>query len=337
MQDTSGIHQIAGVQLLDQELAKVIDDGLTQVEELLRREVQSNYEFVAETSLHLIEAGGKRFRPLFTLLAGQIGPRADSPDVVTAAAVVELIHLATLYHDDVMDSATMRRGAKSANARWDNSVAILTGDYLFAHASRLVADLGPDAVRIIADTFAALVTGQMRETRGPRPGEDPVEHYLAVVAEKTGSLIATSGRYGAMFAGCPPEQVTALRRFGDIIGAAFQVSDDVIDIASETEASGKTPGTDLREGVPTLPMLYAMQGEGAAAARLRELLAAPLTDDALVDEALTLLRAGDGIARARETLAEQAASARAELATLPDCPARDALASLTEFVVRRTG
>jgi heptaprenyl diphosphate synthase len=337
VQDTSGIHQIAGVQLLDQELAKVIDDGLTQVEELLRREVQSNYEFVAETSLHLIEAGGKRFRPLFTLLAGQIGPRADSPDVVTAAAVVELIHLATLYHDDVMDSATMRRGAKSANARWDNSVAILTGDYLFAHASRLVADLGPDAVRIIADTFAALVTGQMRETRGPRPGEDPVEHYLAVVAEKTGSLIATSGRYGAMFAGCPPEQVTALRRFGDIIGAAFQVSDDVIDIASETEASGKTPGTDLREGVPTLPMLYAMQGEGAAAARLRELLAAPLTDDALVDEALTLLRAGDGIARARETLAEQAASARAELATLPDCPARDALASLTEFVVRRTG
>jgi heptaprenyl diphosphate synthase len=337
VQETSGIHQIAGVQLLDQGLAQVIDEGLTQVEELLRREVYSNYEFVAETSLHLIEAGGKRFRPLFTLLAGQIGPRAGSPDVVTAAAVVELIHLATLYHDDVMDSATMRRGAKSANARWDNSVAILTGDYLFAHASRLVADLGPDAVRIIADTFAALVTGQMRETRGPRAGEDPVEHYLAVVAEKTGSLIATSGRYGAMFAGCAPEQVTSLWRFGDIIGAAFQVSDDVIDIDSDTEASGKTPGTDLREGVPTLPMLYAMQGEGKAAARLRELLAAPLTDDALVDEALALLRAGDGIARARDTLGEQAQAARAELSALPDCPARDALASLTEFVVRRTG
>lgn len=337
MQETSGIHQIAGVQLLDPGLAQVIDEGLTQVEELLRREVYSNYEFVAETSLHLIEAGGKRFRPLFTLLAGQIGPRAGSPDVITAAAVVELIHLATLYHDDVMDSATMRRGAKSANARWDNSVAILTGDYLFAHASRLVADLGPDAVRIIADTFAALVTGQMRETRGPRAGEDPVEHYLAVVAEKTGSLIATSGRYGAMFAGCPQDQVTALWRFGDIIGAAFQVSDDVIDIASETEASGKTPGTDLREGVPTLPMLYAMQGEGTAAARLRELLAAPLTDDDLVDEALGLLRSGDGIARARETLGDQAKAARVELSALPDCPARDALASLTEFVVRRTG
>ncbi len=333
----NGIQQIAGVQFLDRELARVIEQGLVDVEDVLHREVRGDYEFVTETSLHLIDAGGKRFRPLFTLLAGQVGPRAGSPDLVTAAAVVELIHLATLYHDDVMDSATMRRGAKSANARWDNSVAILTGDYLFAHASRLVADLGPGAVRIIADTFAALVTGQMRETRGPRAGEDPVAHYLTVVAEKTGSLIATSGRYGAMFAGCPPEQVTALRRFGEIIGSAFQVSDDVIDIASETETSGKTPGTDLREGVPTLPMLYAMQGSGVGAARLRELLAAPLTDDDLVDEALGLLRSGDGIDRSRETLGEQARAARAELALLPECPARDALASLTEFVVRRTG
>lgn len=332
-----GIYQIAGVQLLDEGLASTIDEGLSQVEDLLHREVQSNYEFVTETSLHLIDAGGKRFRPLFTLVAGQIGPRAGSYDVVKAAAVVELIHLATLYHDDVMDSATMRRGAKSANARWDNSVAILTGDYLFAHASRLVADLGPDAVRIIADTFAALVTGQMRETRGPRTGDDPVEHYLAVVAEKTGSLIATAGRYGGMFAGCPPEQVNALWRFGEIIGAAFQVSDDVIDIASETESSGKTPGTDLREGVPTLPMLYAMQGTDAGAARLRELLAAPIVDDDLVEEALRLLRAGDGIARARLTLEEQARDARSELAVLPACPARDALASLTDFVVKRTG
>src|SRR4051794_13103251 len=159
-----------------------------------------------------------------------MGPRPDADDVITAAAVVELIHLATLYHDDVMDSATMRRGAESANARWDNTVAILTGDYLFAHASRLVADLGPEAVRIIARTFAELVTGQMRETRGPRNGEDPVEHYLTVVAEKTGSLIATSGRYGGMFSGCPPEQVDALRRFGEAMGTAFQISDDVIDI-----------------------------------------------------------------------------------------------------------
>ncbi|MBO0875913.1 MAG: polyprenyl synthetase family protein [Pseudonocardia sp.] len=328
--------RVAGIDFIDPELAKEIDGGLARVEEVLRREVRSDYDFVVETSLHLIDAGGKRFRPLFTLLAGQVGPRPDDPGVVTAAAVVELVHLATLYHDDVMDSATMRRGAESANARWDNSVAILTGDFLFALASRLVADLGPDAVRIIADTFAELVTGQMRETRGPRPGEDPVKHYLAVVAEKTGSLIATAGRYGGMFAGCTPEQVVALRRFGEIIGTAFQVSDDVIDIASPEESSGKTPGTDLREGVPTLPMLYAVQAGGADAGRLRSLLSAPLTDDALVEEALMLLRAGDGLDRARDTLREQAASARAKLVALPDCAARDALAALTEFVVDRT-
>jgi len=328
---------VAGVEFLDPTLAEAVDSGLVRVEELLRREVHSHYDFVSETSLHLMQAGGKRFRPLFTMLAGQVGPRADSPDVVIAAAVVELIHLATLYHDDVMDSATMRRGAQSANSRWDNSVAILTGDYLFAHASRLVADLGPEAVRIIADTFAELVTGQMRETRGPRADEDPVKHYLTVVAEKTGSLIATAARYGAMFAGCPPEQVSALRRFGEIIGTAFQVSDDIIDIASPEEDSGKTPGTDLREGIATLPMLYAAQQSGPGAERLRALLAAPLTDDALVDEALTLLRASDGLQRARDTLREQAAQARDELASLPDCPARDALASLTVFVVDRTG
>jgi heptaprenyl diphosphate synthase len=246
------------------------------------------------------------------------------------------VHLATLYHDDVMDEATMRRGAESANARWDNTVAILTGDYLFAHASRLVSQLGPDAVRIIAETFAELVTGQMRETRGPREGEDAIEHYLAVVAEKTGSLIATSGRYGGMFSGCAPAQVEALRRFGATIGTAFQISDDVIDIASPSDSSGKTPGTDLREGIHTLPMIYALQDGGPEAERLGVLLARPITDDGEVDEALELLRTGRGLARARDVLADQAAAARAELGKLPSCPATEALASLTTYVVDRT-
>jgi heptaprenyl diphosphate synthase len=327
---------IAGIELADPGLAAATAEGLSRVEELLHREVRSDYQFVTETSLHLIDAGGKRFRPLFTLLAAQIGPRPDDEGVLTAAAVVELIHLATLYHDDVMDSATMRRGAESANSRWDNTVAILTGDFLFAHASRLVADLGPEAVRIIAATFAELVTGQMRETRGPRPGEDPVEHYLAVIAEKTGSLIATSGRYGGMFSGCAPEHVEALRRFGATIGTAFQISDDVIDIASPSDSSGKTPGTDLREGIHTLPMLYALQDSGPDADRLAVLLARPITDDSEVDEALELLRTGTGLARAREVLADEAAAARAELAKLPSCAATDALASLTTYVVDRT-
>jgi heptaprenyl diphosphate synthase len=332
--------QVAGVELADPELRAALEHGLKQVEELLHREVQSEFRFLTETSLHLVDAGGKRFRPLFTLLAGQFGlDRLDdvrTADVVRAAAVVELVHLATLYHDDVMDEATMRRGAVSANARWDNTVAILTGDFLFAHASRLVADLGPDAVRIIACTFAELVTGQMRETLGPADGADPVAHYLAVVAEKTGSLIATAGRYGAMFSGAPQERIDALRRFGETIGTAFQISDDIIDIASPADQSGKTPGTDLREGVRTLPMLYALAEGGPRIDRLRVLLAGPLTDDALIAEALWLLRESPGLDRAVRTLRSYTASARAELEMLPACPARDALASVTDYLAART-
>jgi heptaprenyl diphosphate synthase len=328
--------QVAGLPISDPDLAAAVSDGLDRVEELLRREVHSDYRFVTDTSLHLIEAGGKRFRPLLTLLAAQLAG-GTSEDVVVAATSVELVHLATLYHDDVMDEAVMRRGADSANARWDNSVAILTGDYLFAHASRLVSQLGPEAVRIIAETFAELVTGQMRETRGARDGEDAVEHYLAVVAEKTGSLIATSGRFGAMFAGATAEQVAAMRRFGEIIGTAFQVSDDIIDIASPSGDSGKTPGTDLREGVATLPVLYALAGDGPEVPRLRELgVGARELGDPEVGEALELLRGSRGLDEARASRAASADAARAELASLPDGPARQALETLLDFTVART-
>lgn len=329
--------QVGGLPLDDPELAAAVTAGLDAVEELLRREVHSDYRFVTDTSLHLIEAGGKRFRPLLTLLAAQLAG-GTSPDVVVAATSVELVHLATLYHDDVMDEASMRRGAESANARWDNTVAILTGDYLFAHASRLVSELGPDAVRIIADTFAELVTGQMRETRGPRDDEDPVAHYLTVIAEKTGSLIATSGRFGAMFAGASPDHVAAMRRFGEIIGTAFQVSDDIIDIASGTEDSGKTPGTDLREGVATLPVLYTLAGSGPEVTRLRELgVGARELGDGEVAEALSILRTSAGLREARAALDTSADAARTELAALPDGPARRALAALLDYTVARVG
>ena len=153
-------------------------------------------ELMSEAVQHLFQAGGKRFRPLFTVLSAQLGPDPDAWQVTVAGAVIELVHLATLYHDDVMDEAQVRRGAPSANARWSNNIAILAGDYLFATASRLVSRLGPDAVRVIAETFAQLVTGQMRETRGAAEHVDSVEHYLKVVYEKTACLIAASGRFG---------------------------------------------------------------------------------------------------------------------------------------------
>lgn len=330
-----------GLDDADPALLASITDGLNAVERLLHSVVHSDVDFVNQAALHLVKAGGKRFRPLFTLLAGHVTGKVGD-EVVTAAAAVELVHLATLYHDDVMDEATIRRGEASVNARWDNSIAILTGDFLFAHASRLVAELGSDAARIIAETMGELVTGQMRETVGPRVDEDPVKHYLSVIGQKTGSLIATAGRYGGMFSGGTPAQVEALYRYGEIIGAAFQISDDIIDIASPTEESGKTPGTDLREGVRTLPMHYALaedtgQDAGPGLARLRELLAGPVAADDEVAEALELLRVSDGLRRARETLDSYMTSARVELAALPPGPARDALDLLARYVVDRTG
>jgi heptaprenyl diphosphate synthase len=330
-------HRVAGVDLGNAELAAAVQLGLDSVEDLLRAELSAGELFVSETALHLVQAGGKRFRPLFTMLAAQLGPRPGSAEVVRASAVVELIHLATLYHDDVMDEATMRRGAVSANARWDNSIAILTGDYLFAQASRLVAELGPDAVRIIAETFAVLVTGQMRETVGVKDGQDPVEHYLQVVAEKTGSLIATCGRYGALFSGADAEQVQRLCRLGDAVGTAFQISDDIIDISSVAAESGKTPGTDLREGVHTLPVLHALTDQGADADRLRVLLDGPVTSDAELAEALALLAVSSGLAKAKATLAGYAEAAHAELAALPGGPANTALQRLVDYTVARTG
>jgi heptaprenyl diphosphate synthase len=322
-----------GLDRADPALVDTITNGLIKVEDVLNEVVRSDVDFVNQAATHLVKAGGKRFRPLFTLLSAQFAD-GNTDEVITAAAAVELVHLATLYHDDVMDEATMRRGTNSVNARWDNTIAILTGDFLFAHASGLVARLGSEAARIIAETMGQLVTGQMRETVGPAEGDDPVRHYLDVIGQKTGSLIATSGRYGGMFSHATPEQTAALQRFGELIGTAFQISDDIIDIASPADESGKTPGTDLREGVRTLPMHYALAQDPDP--RLAELLAGPITDDDEVDEALTLLRKSPGLEQAMRTLGDYADRARAELATLPPCSARDALDMLARYVVART-
>ncbi|MCE5292631.1 MAG: polyprenyl synthetase family protein [Nocardiaceae bacterium] len=327
---------VAGVDLGDPALAASVADGLRRVEDLLIAELSDGEDFLTEAALHLAKAGGKRFRPLFTILSGKLGPKPDDPDIITAATVVELVHLATLYHDDVMDEADMRRGAPSANARWGNSFAILAGDYLFAHASRLVSTLGAEAVRIIAETFAELVTGQMRETIGAKD-RDPVDHYLRVVWEKTGSLIAAAGRFGGTCSGADREQIDRLARLGDIVGTAFQISDDLIDICSVSEQSGKIPGTDLREGVRTLPMLYALADTSEDGARLRQLLAGPITDDAEVDEALKLLRASDAMAHAKETLAGYAKQAQEELALLPQGPANEAMNRLVSYTIERVG
>ncbi len=318
--------------LPDADLRDGLRDRLRRVESRLAEAVKSSYPFVTETSAHLVEAGGKRFRPLMTLLCAGFGD-PDRDEVYDAATVVELTHLATLYHDDVMDEAPLRRGRPSANSRWDNSVAILTGDFLFSRASDILADLGPEAVRIQARTFERLVTGQIRETVGPVDGEDPVAHHLQVLADKTGSLIATSAQFGAMFAGCDEAVIDTVTRYGERMGVAFQLADDLVDLTSESAASGKTPGTDLKEGVPTLTGLMVLRDGGDP--RLQDLLARPLSDPE-VAEALQRLREHPALAEAATVARQWADDARACLEPLPPGAARDALAAVCDYVVTRT-
>jgi heptaprenyl diphosphate synthase len=308
---------------------------MIEVEARLEVEIRSEADFITEACRHLLHAGGKRFRPLLVLLAAELGS-GDAEEVLTAACVVELTHLASLYHDDVMDEAALRRGAASANARWDNHVAILAGDWLFSKSSELTARLGPEAVRIQAETFTRLVEGQILETLPPAPGADPLAHHLRVVEGKTGSLIATSARYGALFGATPAATVAALTSYGEKVGVAFQLSDDILDIGSESTESGKTPGTDLREGVPTLPVMLALRSSRREDARLLELLGGPLTDDDRHAEALALLRAHPAMTEARDHVRRLAEEAAALLVDVPDGPVKDALVAFAGLIATRT-
>ena len=324
-----------GIPVISAELESQLLTQMASVESLLRTHIEGEYPFVVETSRHLVYAGGKRLRPLLTLLGAQYGD-ASRYQVIQAAVVVELTHLATLYHDDVMDEAPLRRGVQSANKRWDNTVAILTGDYLFAKSSALLADLGPEAVRLQASTFERLVIGQIKETEGPLNGADPLEHYLDVVAGKTGSLIAASARYGAMVSGASQSIMDTLTAYGEKIGIAFQLADDIIDIASDSAQSGKTPGTDLREGVPTLVTLNVMASTDKADRELQRLLKKPITDTKTVNQVLKELRNHKALDQSRVQLHQIARDARNLLGPLPVCDATGALLSLCDAVVDRT-
>jgi len=324
-----------GIPEISPEFEAQLSDGLSQVEDRLREQIVGKYPLVIETSRHLVDAGGKRLRPLLTLIASHYGD-PNCSQVIDAAVVCELTHLGTLYHDDVMDEAPLRRGVMSANTRWTNSVAILTGDYLFAKVSDLLADMGAEAVRLQARTFERLVIGQIMETQGPSAGVDALEHYLNVVADKTGSLIATSARFGALLSGAPRDIMETLTTFGEKMGVAFQLADDVIDISSESFESGKTPGTDLREGIPTLVTLNVMKSHDSADAELRHLLSGPIGDEATVAQVLRELRTHKALDESRSQLVSIAKEARAALGPLPVGAPTGALLSLCDAVIDRT-
>ncbi len=324
--------------LEDAALRAVIEPRLAIVEERLRDAVSQRDSLADATSRHLVDAGGKRLRPALTLLTAQLGD-GSRPEVIDAAVIVELTHLATLYHDDVMDSAPTRRGAPSAHEVWGNSVAILTGDLLFARAARIVSGLGPDAVRIQAETFERLCLGQLHETVGPPPGADPVAHYLEVLADKTGSLIATAARFGAMFGGCESGIVRQVMEYGAHAGVAFQLADDVIDLRSAGKVTGKTPGTDLRERVATMPVLLlrrrVVAGGGSADAELLARIDGDLADDAALGDVVGELATHEV---AEETIAlacEWAERAKSAIADLPASEVSEALVGFADHLVAR--
>ena len=322
----------------DSALALDLADRLDRVETRLSTAAAQSERLPHEASHHLMQAGGKRVRPLLVLLTAQLGD-GSRDEVIDAAAAVELIHLATLYHDDVMDDAPVRRGAPSAHEVWGNSVAILTGDLLFARASLLSAGLGPEAVRLQATTFERLVLGQLAEFAGPGPDEDPIAHYLQVLADKTGSLIAASGEFGLRYSGAPADLIDPVRQYGEKVGVAFQLADDIIDLTSDAATSGKRPGTDLRERVPTLPVLYARRAAAAGddtAAEVVTLLDGDLTSDEALEAARVALASRKVTAQARAEARRWADDAIACLSALPHGEVREGLEAFAHQVVERS-
>lgn len=319
-----------------------IRPGLEAVERQLNESVLGARDLVDELTSHISTAGGKRIRPLLTLVCGQFGtePLASGERVRSAATAIELTHLASLYHDDVMDSAPTRRGVPSAQHLWGNNRAILAGDVLFARASVLIASLGPDSVSHHARTFERLCLGQLNETFGPAEGDDPVEFYLRVLADKTGSLLAAAAHFGAFHGGAGLEVADVVAEFGERIGVAFQIADDVIDLASDPQTSGKTPGTDLREGVDTLPVLLlrrraaqgSIDGDGE---RILADLEGDLSSDEALAELVGRLKAHEVMDETRALAREWADRAVKGLAPLPDVEARTALEHFARLMVDR--
>ena len=319
-------------------LADVIDAGVEQVELGIRENILFADPLADVSARYLFEAGGKRVRPMLTLLISQLGKGA-TPQVITSAQAIEITHLASLYHDDVMDEAPLRRGVPSTHEVWGNSVAILTGDLLFSRASSLMASLGLDAMKLQTTTFERLCLGQLHETLGPQPAEDPIDHYIRVLSDKTGSLIATAARCGIIYSDAPEEYEDAVVTFGEKIGVAFQLADDVLDLAPNSDETGKSAGTDLRAGVPTLPTLLLEQQAATdphAAALLERIRLDVAESDPDFTVAVAELYAHPVTAQTRDEARRWAHDAVEALSVLPEGPVKQALSAFADHVVSRT-
>jgi heptaprenyl diphosphate synthase len=324
-----------GLEAPDPVLEDEIRHRLNDVEAALDKAVQADTDFVAEAAFYLVNAGGKRFRPMLVLLSGYFGDRTD-PRLVQGAVAIEITHLATLYHDDVIDEADTRRGIPSVNNRWGNTVAILTGDFLFAKASEISAELGTDVSKLLARTIAILCDGQIREVGAAGRPDQSVDAYMEIIRRKTASLIATSCRLGGVLSDASPECVELLDDFGLALGMAFQLSDDIMDIISTEAELRKEPGQDLREGVYTLPVLFALDG-GGHSVELTELLAGGRPEGERLARALEILRHDGSLQPAREAVRREMDRARTLAGELPPGRARNALVHIAEFLTARCG
>ena len=322
-------------------LLKTVEAGLKRVDSALERELRVTDALADATSRYLYDAGGKRVRPMLALLTAQLGDGATD-EVIEGATALEMTHLGSLYHDDVMDAADKRRGVPSAHAVWGNNIAILTGDLLFSRASQIMARHGDRAIRLQADTFERLVLGQMHETVGPSDSDDPVEFYLQVLSDKTGSLIAAAAQAGVIFSNGPREYEEPMVAFGEKAGVAFQLLDDVIDLSADPDETGKVPGTDLRAGVPTMPYLVLGQRTDASATALRAridegvALIAEGADPAILDEPLAQLREHEATQATLDLAHAWSREAIDALAPLPDGAVREGLTRFAQAVADRS-
>jgi len=308
---------------------------LERVEHVLADSIRSDLKLLAESAAHLANAGGKRVRPGFAIASAATGheaPRAADAGVIMGGVAVELVHLGSLYHDDVMDEATTRRGVQAANDRWGNVVAILTGDFLLAQSSIIAADLGADIASLLGKTIAELADGQIRELQDTDNFNRSAEDYYAAISGKTASLLACACRIGAMTGGLPKPKIDALTEFGHSYGMAFQIVDDILDVVATSEQLGKPAGNDILEGNFTLPVLRALRGDSGD--QLRSLIEAGLTPETR-DQALILVRTSAGIADALDAARSWADKASSALSDLEGSPGGVALRAAADHLVEQ--
>ena len=302
-----------------------MQDDRQRVETALLDSVRTPDAYLTEIASHLITAGGKRLRPVMAIAAAQVGGvNRVSDQVVQGGISCELVHLGSLYHDDVMDESTLRRGVETVNARWGNLQAILAGDFLLARASEIAASLGTEVAGLLARTIGRLCEGQIEELQHTYDVNRTVDSYLASIDGKTASLFSAAARIGGIVAGHDRDVIEALTSYGTSYGIVFQIVDDILDIISTDDELGKPAGHDMEEGVYTLPVLLTMQAGGEAADKLRQRLGEPLSADARV-ELLQVVRNSDGVARAITVAKEYVAMAEATCALMPASSATTAL------------